>query len=570
MLKILKGAVLITALAGVSAPVLAAREFTPQPGLWMVPAENNGLPGRGFSIDVQGNTVFMQVFNYDKSGAATFHTALGQLDDNASMTVPLLRFKNGPYFGGPAREGVEDGSAGHVTVRFTDGLHGSVQFPGEEETPISRFLVNEGQPFWWTQVSDTPPSGKEGGQIMRWTTTPQDGARYAWSAELNADEQRDGVYSLELATPIYGPVNRQFFDCREVTGTPVLDCSVTSTTGVPTLDIQRIRFRSFGPDVVGEIQPAGDPTQRLTLNGWTEATYSCNGVHCNSGALRSARIYADSDILYGVCITGYCSGYDNITVLPTSGAWMIDEERTGKPGRGVFLDVQDNTIIVQTSDYLDNGAATFHLGAAALNYGPGWTDTTASTVMLRFADGRYFGGPAQSGKEVARAGAAALTFPAQIGERKTLTDFATGSVALPGEAPKALRRLQFAPPRDTGLEHMLGEYLVTWETTGTPYYQEGWIQLSRVEGDRVKNQDGTVQCLQRDRSKPYSISCTWNEKPDAPFDPVIGLIGHTDIGIDPFNHHHTHHRTLLHTRDQEGNWLGLGKVNVPGLSIPED
>jgi len=80
MLKVVKGAVLIMALAGVSAPALAAREFTPQPGLWMVPAENNGLPGRGFSIDVQGNTVFMQVFNYEKSGAATFHTALGQLD----------------------------------------------------------------------------------------------------------------------------------------------------------------------------------------------------------------------------------------------------------------------------------------------------------------------------------------------------------------------------------------------------------------------------------------------------------------------------------------------------------
>ena len=88
-------------------PTWAAREFTPQAGLWMIPSENNGQPGRGFSLDVQGNTAFLQVFNYEKSGAATFHTAVGKLDDAASMTVPLLRFKGGRYFGGPAQIGVK-------------------------------------------------------------------------------------------------------------------------------------------------------------------------------------------------------------------------------------------------------------------------------------------------------------------------------------------------------------------------------------------------------------------------------------------------------------------------------
>ncbi len=52
------------ALACLSMPAMAAREFTPQAGLWMIAAERNGEPGRGFSLDVQGNTVFMQVFNY--------------------------------------------------------------------------------------------------------------------------------------------------------------------------------------------------------------------------------------------------------------------------------------------------------------------------------------------------------------------------------------------------------------------------------------------------------------------------------------------------------------------------
>ena len=112
-------------------PAVAAREFTPQAGLWMIPSENNGQPGRGFSLDVQGNTAFLQVFNYEKNGAATFHTAVGQLDDSAAMTVPLLRFKGGRSFGGPVQDAVADGTAGDVTVKFVDGLNGTVQFPGE-------------------------------------------------------------------------------------------------------------------------------------------------------------------------------------------------------------------------------------------------------------------------------------------------------------------------------------------------------------------------------------------------------------------------------------------------------
>ena len=66
----------------VALPSYAARDFTPQLGTWIVSSELDGKPGRGLAIDVQGNTFFMQVFGYEKTGDATFYTATGQMDGN--------------------------------------------------------------------------------------------------------------------------------------------------------------------------------------------------------------------------------------------------------------------------------------------------------------------------------------------------------------------------------------------------------------------------------------------------------------------------------------------------------
>ena len=162
-------------------------------------------------------------------------------------------------------------------------------------------------------------------------------------------------------------------------------------------------------------------------------------------------------------------------MLPTSGAWIIEDENTGKPGRGVFLDVQDDTIIVQTSDYLDTGEPTFHMGVANLKLDDPLAHlpfAISEMSMLRYADGRYFGSPALSGHEAANAGALHLKF--------SLKGFGVGDIQLPGEhGMKPIRRLALEA------------------SSGTP-------------------------------SNPY--------------------------------------RSFTSTRDQHGNWLGLGKVNLPGLS----
>ena len=561
------------ALACLSMPAMAAREFTPQAGLWMISSERNGEPGRGFSLDVQGNTVFMQVFNYAKSGAATFHTAVGKLDDSASMTVPLLRFKGGRFFGGPAQIGVEDGTAGDVTLRFTDGLHGSVQFPGEQEQPIARFLVPEKLPFWWTELSDAPPSGKEGFRSMQWVATSQNGIRYTWDAKLGMGT--NGVYPLELGSTFDWGTALRTFDCRLQTETEVLDCLPTSNSSngekpdMP-LEIQRLKFRVVGRDVIGEIQPAWDLAQRMTLNGWQEGSYSCNGptTYCMFERERSARLYKASTQLGGLCITGYCSGYGHITLLPNSGAWVIEDERTGQPGRGVFLDVQDHTVILQTSDYLASGSPTFHLGTGSLQGADtSMGETSTSMSLLRFKDGRHFGGPAQSGSEAANAGAAQLLFSMRYGSDNALTDFATGHVTLPGEESKRIRRLQLEPAPSTGIEHMLGEYYFQFS-----YSQPSaprWVRLTQVEGNIAKNEDGSVLCQQRDASNRYRMFCVLYPTDSITPGSINGK-GQAYVEVTPFNAGASIERTVMRTRDARGNWLGLGKVNVPGLAIPAD
>lgn len=112
--------------------------FAPQSGTWLVSAEANGLPGRGMAVDVQNETFGMQMFAYESDGRATFYTATGPLVDN-KVTAVLNKYSGGRFFGSGARTGVEAGTPGSVTLRFTSGTTGFVTFPNEAEVAISRF-----------------------------------------------------------------------------------------------------------------------------------------------------------------------------------------------------------------------------------------------------------------------------------------------------------------------------------------------------------------------------------------------------------------------------------------------
>ena len=231
----------------------------------------------------------------------------------------------------------------------------------------------------------------------------------------------------------------------------------------------------------------------------------------------------------------------------------------------MFLDVQDNTIIVQTSDYLANGDPTFHMGVGTLKSSSATDeDTKTSMPLIRYQGGRYFGGNPQSGSEAANAGDMQFSFAQRYSEDERFTDFATGDITLPGEGSKRIRRLLMETGSANDMQHMLGEYKVTWNTAQGK--RAGWIRLTRVVNGLAMNDDGTVQCYQGVGSAvSYSMTCALLPTPNLQQE----WMGRADIvKLNPFHRNVRSYDLIMRTRDRHGNWLGLGKVGLPGLAIP--
>jgi hypothetical protein len=128
---------------GLICAVLAAASsvgmaFMPQTGTWVVSSELNGKPGRGMNIDVQNDTLVLQMYAYEANGSPTFYTAVGRLVNNAT-TAPLTSYSGGRYFGSGERIGSPASAPGNVRLRFTSGTKGFVTFPNETEKAIARY-----------------------------------------------------------------------------------------------------------------------------------------------------------------------------------------------------------------------------------------------------------------------------------------------------------------------------------------------------------------------------------------------------------------------------------------------
>ncbi|MDH5265081.1 MAG: hypothetical protein OEX21_10055 [Betaproteobacteria bacterium] len=139
--------------------VPAARECRPQlpqTGWWWNPQE----AGRGFSIEAQGNNLFMATYLYDVSGRSTWHVAVGPTSLNGSLfTNTLLSFGGGVTLGGSYRGNSRLADAGPITMTFDDGQHGTLVWPGGT-VAIQRYgfgtngtatepLANQPQSGWW-------------------------------------------------------------------------------------------------------------------------------------------------------------------------------------------------------------------------------------------------------------------------------------------------------------------------------------------------------------------------------------------------------------------------------------
>ncbi len=518
----------------------AARDFTPQSGTWIVSSEINGKPGRGLAIDVQGNTFFMQVFGYEKNGDATFYTATGQMEGN-SITAPLMRYKNGRSLAGPMQEAVEDRSVGQVTVSFRNGLRGTLQFPGESAVAIERLLVTS------DAASVTNPLAQQGGRSLRlFTLDAQGQPDYTTQAQLWRTD--DGITQVGWFKPsVIGMVVYQpLFQCGVLPGTARMQCTPKDAERPADIaDIESMELLFAGFDIQGELRIGGSHPHTRIITGFdlgaslSEASYVEGRTTITPVQHHS---YLASNFGYGPVCQVYCDASVTTNILmPMNGTWVVEDELTGKPGRGIALDVQGDTVILQLFHYRADGQPTFHMGSAIYQGKGAGSRASVATIPLReYRGGRSLGGPAKAAELEAEAGNAIVEFyspPLESGAIDRNVWWTQGQLQLPGEPPVKIRRLQIDVPASFA-ERMFGDW----------YARSGEVvtRFDRVQGEGVITADGKLLCLPVGLTPGANMSCG---EPDgnqwrshySTYLPDMGRSG-------PF----------LRLRDRFGNATGLG------------
>lgn len=165
---------------------------------------------------------------------------------------------------------------------------------------------------------------------------------------------------------------------------------------------------------------------------------------------------------------------------PQSGTWVVNSELDGKPGRGLAIDVQNDTFVMQMYAYESNGQPTFYLATGKVVNGQ------VSAALNRYTGGRYLGSGPLSGSAAGSAGVASFRFTSGI----------TGYVTLPGEPEKAISRFNFGYP--FAAQSLVG--LWSMLSLGSEGLSADAVQLSTNIGPTstgnglVVNSDSTFGC----------------------------------------------------------------------------
>ena len=115
-----------------------ADAFAPARGLWSIASETDGQPGRGMSVETQGQTLVVTIYGYAADGRGAFYQAAGALSGQ-SLDAPIEEYQGGTTFGGARQSAAPADSPGQIHLHFFDVTHGVVTFPGESPKNIAAF-----------------------------------------------------------------------------------------------------------------------------------------------------------------------------------------------------------------------------------------------------------------------------------------------------------------------------------------------------------------------------------------------------------------------------------------------
>jgi hypothetical protein len=512
----IRSTVVASVLALASSMGWAARSFTPQAGTWAITEELDGKPGRGLAIDVQGNTFFMQVFGYETNGDATFYTATGQMDGD-TVTAPLMQYQGGRSFGSDARDAVALESPGKVTVSFANGLQGTVQFPGEPGRAIQRFEMRS---------DDYVARYWSAGETRSFLGTTLDSNALAHrQVHINIGKPAQDLQWRVWMRGFHG-VPWNTFICTKAADQDIFRCTNSEPQPADGNEpyVQSIALRIVNVDLVAEL---------VVLEQGAVLTYPVMGTAIGGGS--------------GSTITGCAFWLDlyigdqincNLSITPSSGTWLVEDEWTFKPGRGMAIDVQNGMALAQVFNYLPSGRPTFHMGSGSFQ------KAQTQLALNRYQGGRALGGPLQSAELAEAAGDLSLAF-LYGGTSSRALSRVRGTVALPNEPQKQMVRMALEPGA-ADAQGLLGQWWLKFSTLIAPQDTVA-VTLSRVEGLEAVSDDGAIRCTRADPAVPRRATCTWIRD---------GVTSTGYLFQEPGNRS----GTVLQVRDRHGNLMGLGAV----------
>ena len=215
-------------------PAVASSAVTPASGWWWNPNEG----GRGFTVEKQGNNLFMATYLYDVSGRSTWYGIGPGPMIGSTYTGTLASYRGGQTLTGAYKAPVSNGSGGNVSVTFSSATQGSMTWPGGT-IPIQRYDFGPGGSTT-TQPASAPQAG--------WWWAPAEGGR-GYAIEIQGNTLFLAGYMYDATgNPVWyasGPASmtgmsylgawQQYANGQTLTGSWHLPQVVDSSVGLLTI-----------------------------------------------------------------------------------------------------------------------------------------------------------------------------------------------------------------------------------------------------------------------------------------------------------------------------------------------
>lgn len=157
---------------GTATPAAAQDTVEPQSGYWSNPDQ----PGRGFSIEIKDNKLFMGMMYYDTDNTSKWTVSSGPMTDATHYKGKMLEYKNGQALHGTFVMHDAYTVVGEVELEFTSATTANLTWP-EGTVAINRMAIVPAG-FSTTPLPNMPQTG--------WYWQPAEGGR-GWFVEVQGD-----------------------------------------------------------------------------------------------------------------------------------------------------------------------------------------------------------------------------------------------------------------------------------------------------------------------------------------------------------------------------------------------